>query len=223
MFGMFPFGMGNIISFTSFTSITSTKDGINGFNVTNGFYNPDSINNFNGNINMNGLNSMNLFDQIQSAVTNVLNNVDIEQIAQQYFNAISDGQKENSMQNECDFIKFERSEDLYTLKIYLKGIDLRELSIRYNPGTLDINLNRSEYNSSYNCSKYASNNTIKKKYSVSFDNIEEIDIDRVLKSIENGVFIMKMPKKYVLKNGDKIIEVEDYTVENNYNKVIKKV
>ena len=36
MFGMFPFGMGNMISFTSFTSFTSTKDGINGFNVTMG-------------------------------------------------------------------------------------------------------------------------------------------------------------------------------------------
>ena len=33
----------------------------------------------------------------------------------------------------------------------LKGIDLRELSIKYDPGRLDINLHRSEFdNNSYN-------------------------------------------------------------------------
>lgn len=225
MFGMFPFGRGNMISFTSFTSFTSTRDGMNGFNITNGysgFYDPNQINNYNSN--MNSLNEFNFFDQIQDAVSNVLNNIDIEQLAQQYFTAISNGTKYNTIEDNCDdFIQFERSSDMYTLKIDLKGIDLRELSIRYDPGILDINLNRSEYdNESYNYGAYT-NNIIKKKYNTSFNNIEEIDTDRVLKTIDNGVFIMRMPKKYSLNSGSKIVEVESYTVDDENNKVIKKM
>ena len=35
-------------------------------------------------------------------------------------------------------------EDMYLLTIDLKGIDIREMSIRYDPGIIEINLNRSE-------------------------------------------------------------------------------
>lgn len=224
MFGMFPFGRGNMISFTSFTSFTSTKDGINGFNVTNGysgFYDPNQADNYYAD--MNNLNGMGLFNQIQNAVNTVLNNVDIEQLAQQYFNAISDGTKQNAIENNCDFVALERSDDMYTLRIDLTGIDLRELSIKYDPGILDINLHRSEFdNNSYNYGGYT-NNIIKKKYNTSFDNIDEIDTDRVLKSIDNGVLIMKMPKKYSLDSRSKIVEVESYTVDGEKNKSIKKV
>ena len=226
MFGMFPFGRGNMISFTSFTSITSTRDGINGFNITNGYsgvYDPDQINNYNPN--MNSLNEFSLFDQIQNAVSNALNNVDIQQIAEQYLTSISNDSKYNTINNntDYDFIQFERSCDMYTLKIDLKGIDLRELSIRYDPGILDINLNRSEYDdNSYNYGGYT-NNIIKKKYNKSFNNIEEIDTDRVLKTIDNGIFVIKMPKKYTLSSGSKIVEVENYIVEDENNKVIQKV
>lgn len=224
MFGMFPFGRGNMISFTSFTSFTSTKDGINGFNVTNGysgFYNPNQVDNYY--TDMNNLNGMGLFNQIQNAVNTVLNNVDIEQLAQQYFNAISDGTRQNAIENNCDFVALERSDDMYTLRIDLKGIDLRELSIKYDPGRIDINLHRSEFdNNSYNYGGYT-NNIIKKKYNTSFDNIDEIDTDRVLKSIDNGVLIMKMPKKYSLDSKSKIVEVESYTVDGEKNKSIKKV
>ena len=226
MFGMFPFGRGNMISFTSFTSITSTRDGINGFNITNGYsgvYDPDQINNYNPN--MNSLNEFSLFDQIQNAVSNALNNVDIQQIAEQYLTSISNDSKYNTINNntDYDFIQFERSSDMYTLKIDLKGIDLRELSIRYDPGILDINLNRSEYDdNSYNYGGYT-NNIIKKKYNKSFNNIEEIDTDRVLKTIDNGIFVIKMPKKYTLSSGSKIVEVENYIVEDENNKVIQKV
>ena len=226
MFGMFPFGRGNMISFTSFTSITSTKNGINSFNITNGysgFYDPDQINNYNSN--MNSLNEFSLFDQIQNAVSNVLNNVDMQQLAEQYLTAISNGSQYNKIENNScdDFIQFERSSDMYTLKIDLKGIDLRELSIRYDPGILDINLNRSEYDDkSYNYGGYT-NNIIKKKYNTSFNDIEEIDTDRVLKTIDNGVFVMKMPKKYSLNSGSRIIEVDNYIVEGVNNKVIERV
>ena len=100
MFGMFPFGRGNMISFTSFTSITSTRDGINGFNITNGYsgvYDPDQINNYNPNLN--SLNEFSLFDQIQNAVSNALNNVDIQQIAEQYLTSISNDSKYNTINN----------------------------------------------------------------------------------------------------------------------------
>lgn len=231
MFGMFPFGGGNMISFTSFTSFTSTRDGINGFNITNGysgFYDPNQINSYNQfnnyNSNMNNLNGMNLFEQIQNVVSSALNSIDLEELAQQYYIAISENIRENTIENNYDFIKFERSDDMYTLRIDLKGIDLRELSIRYDPGILDINLNRSEYdNNSYNYGGYT-NNLIKKKYNTSFDNIEEIDTERVIKSIDNGVLTMRMPKKYTLNSGSKIVEVENYTVDDSDNsKVIKKM
>ena len=231
MFGMFPFGNGNMISFTSFTSFTSTSDGINGFNITNGysgFYDPNQINGYNQfnnyNPNMNNLNGMNFFEQIHNAVSSALNNIDLEELAQQYYIAISENIRENTIENNCDFIKFERSDDMYTLRIDLKGIDLRELSIRYDPGILDINLNRSEYeNNSYSYGG-CTNNLIKKKYNTSFDNIEEIDTERVIKSIDNGILTMRMPKKYTLNSGSKIVEVENYTVDDSdNNKVIKKM
>lgn len=224
MFGMFPFGRGNVISFTSFTSFTSTNDGINGFNITNGysgFYDPNQFDNYYSD--MNNLNGMGLFNQIQDALNSVLNNVDMEQLAQQYFNTISNGKREELIENNCDFVDLERSDDMYTLRIDLKGIDLRELSIKYDPGRLDINLHRSEFdNNSYNYGGYT-NNIIKKKYNTVFDNIDEIDTDRVLKSIDNGVLIMKMPKKYTLDNKSKIVEVENYTVDGENNKSIQKV
>ena len=42
------------------------------------------------------------------------------------------------------FIDFQQDDDMYLLKINLNGIDLRELSIKYNPGVIDINLKRTE-------------------------------------------------------------------------------
>lgn len=213
MFGMFPFGMGNMISFTSFTSFTSSTDGINGFNITNGysgFFDPSKVNN-----NINGLN---LLDQIQNALTSILNNVDIEKLAEEYYSTLSDIKEESSIEDNYDFINFERRDDMYILRIKLNGISLRELSIRYDPGIININLKRSENaNSSYG------NNIVKKRYNTSFDNIEEIDIDRVLKSIDNGVFTMSMPKKYVLDSAPKIIEVEDYTIDNEKDTFIKEI
>lgn len=228
MFGMFPLGRGNIISFTSFTSFTSTGNGINGFNVTNGyngFYDPDQLNYYNPN---NNLNEVNLFDEIQDAVNSVLSNVNIQELAEQYYNTISDIIGENSIEekktdNDCDFIRLERDEAMYILQIDMKGIDLRELSIRYDPGILDINLKRSEYDDNFYNYMGQNNNFVKKKYSTSFNNIEEIDTDKVLKSFDNGILVMRMPKKYVIDSSSKIVEVENYTVDEERNKVIPKV
>ena len=228
MFGMFPLGRGNIISFTSFTSFTSTGNGINGFNVTNsynGFYDPDQLNYYNPN---NNLNEVNLFGEIQDAVNSVLSNVNIQELAEQYYNTISDIIGENSIEekktdNDCDFIRLERDEAMYILQIDMKGIDLRELSIRYDPGILDINLKRSEYDDNFYNYMGQNNNFVKKKYSTSFNNIEEIDTDKVLKSFDNGILVMRMPKKYVIDSSSKIVEVENYTVDEESSKVIPKV
>ena len=46
--------------------------------------------------------------------------------------------------DENSFIQLKQYEDMYLLTIDLKGIDLRELSIRYDQGIIEINLIRSE-------------------------------------------------------------------------------
>lgn len=245
MFGLFPFGMGNMVSFTSITSFTNTGNGINGFNITNGyngFYDPDQLDyyipNIN-NLNYSNLNGTNLLDQIQNAVTKVLSNENVQELAGQYCKMIANAIEQTKMNNNnitinsdinsdinnnnCDFIRLERNNDMYILKIDMKGIDLRELSIRYDPGILDINLKRSEYdNNSYNYGGYTKN-IVKRDYNTCFNNIDEIDTDRVIKSIDNGILVMRMPKKYALDSSSKIVEVESYTVDEEDKKVIPRM
>lgn len=236
MFGLFPFGMGNVVSFTSITSFTSIGNGINGYNITNGysgFYDPNQLNYYNSNmnnLNYNNLNQTNLLDQIQDAVTNVLSNPHIQELAGQYCNMIAeaigqnipDNKSSNSVNsnNSYDFIQLERNNDIYTLKIDMKGIDLRELSIRYNPGILDINLKRTESDNNY---RGYSNNIIKRDYHTCFKDIEQIDTDRVLKSLDNGILVMRMPKKYNLDSSSNIVEVESYTVDGEDNRLSKEI
>lgn len=246
MFGLFPFGMGNMVSFTSITSFTNTGNGINGFNITNGyngFYDPDQLDyyipNIN-NLNYSNLNGTNLLDQIQNAVTKVLSNENVQELAGQYCKMIANAIEQTKINNNnnsnininsstdinsntCDFIKLERNSDMYILKIDMKGIDLRELSIRYNPGILDINLKRSEYDDDSHGYRRYSNNTVKKDYHTCFNDIDEIDTDRVLKSLDNGLLVMRMPKKYNLDSSSKIVEVENYTVDGENKKVIPRM
>ena len=102
---------------------------------------------------------------------------------------------------------------MYLLTIDLKGIDLRELSIRYDPGIIEINLNRSEIEKS-SLKKIYSNVLVKKAYNKKFENIEEIDTSQILKSIDNGILSMRMQKKYALESVSSIIDVDSY--EDNY-------
>ena len=54
--------------------------------------------------------------------------------------------EENTLEEKINsFIDFQQDDDMYLLKIDLNGIDLRELSIKYNSGVIDINLKRTGF------------------------------------------------------------------------------
>lgn len=107
------------------------------------------------------------------------------------------------------FIDFQQDDDMYLLRINLNGIDLRELSIKYNPGVIDINLKRTEVEQR-GIGYFTNNVIVKKKYHKNFANIEEIDTSRLIKTVENGVLKIRMPKKYVLNSSSNIIDVNYY-------------
>lgn len=202
MFNQFPFGLGNVFNLTSFTSFTSFT-GNNGFNIfssINGVYGTNGMNNF---LNENNINALN---ELEGILTNILNDIDIKELSKKYNVAISN-LKNEKLEEDCNFVKFDRFEDMYLLSIDLTGIDLRELSIKYDPGIINITLKRSEYNA------VTGYGMVKKNYSKVFDEIEDIDTTHVLKSIDNGILSMRMPKKYVLEKGDNVVEVNDYIVE----------
>ena len=51
---------------------------------------------------------------------------------------------------------------------------------------------------------------VKKLYNKKFENIEEIDTSQILKSIDNGIFSMRMQKKYALESVSSIVDVNSY-------------
>ena len=74
-----------------------------------------------------------------------LDNIILREFAENYKDTFSNANdKEMEEDDEDNFIELKQYEDMYLLTIDLKGIDLRELSIRYDPGIIEINLNRSE-------------------------------------------------------------------------------
>ncbi len=101
-----------------------------------------------------------------------------------------------------DIINFETFDDMYILSIKLKGVSLRELSIKYEDDIIDINLNRMEESKNYYM-----NNMIKRHYNKTFHNIEIIDTDRLFRSIDNGCLKITMPKKYVIDD-KKVVDIE---------------
>lgn len=104
------------------------------------------------------------------------------------------------------FIQLKQYEDMYLLTIDLRGVDLRELSIRYDPGELEINLNRSEVEK-IGIGILSNNVLVKKAYNKKFDNIEDIETNQILKSIDNGILSIRMQKKYKVTN---IVDVDFY-------------
>ncbi|WP_244834045.1 Hsp20/alpha crystallin family protein [Clostridium sp. BJN0001] len=108
------------------------------------------------------------------------------------------------------FIDLQKHRDMYILTIDLTGIDLREVSIKYDPGIITINLNKIEQeNDDYYYPKY-----IKRRYSKDFNNIEDIDTSKLVKSIDNGVLKILMPKKYAaIESSNNVVDV-DY-IEGN--------
>jgi HSP20 family protein len=150
--------------------------------------------------------------KINGIVQSFLDNFDINDFTGTQDDTYSYERKE---EGSCNFIKLKQYEDMYLLSINLKGINLRELSIRYNPGILEINLNRSEIEKS-GFGILSNSILVKKAYNKKFKDIEEIDTSQILKSIDNGVLSIIMQKKYPLENTFYIVDVDSY--EDNVDK-----
>lgn len=149
-------------------------------------------------------------EKINSVMHSFLDNIDISGFTESYRTTFSDGNYERTEEvNKNNFIELKQYEDMYLLAIDLKGIDLRELSIRYDPGIIEINLNRLEIEKS-SFKEIGRNILVKKAYNKKFENIEEIDTSQILKSIDNGILSMRMQKKYALESVSSIVDVDSY-------------
>lgn len=154
-------------------------------------------------------NAFHMMDGMVDAFFNNINMMDIpnfEEMEETY-------NKEDDIEpEEAEFIKFEQFKDMYILSIELKGVNMKEMSIKYENDIIDINLNRVEYVKS----NYMMNNMRKKHYNKIFDKIEQIDTDRLLKSIDNGWLKITMPKKYSIENTN-IIDAEYVEIPKESN------
>lgn len=201
MFNLFPFNFNQIfnytnpnsgVNFSSFISFTSVI-GQNQFNF---------------------MNKAQFSDEFRNLISDFIGGVDFEKIYSEYNKALNDINEELIENEECRFIEFQEFQDMYLLKIDLTGIDLRELSIRYDPGIINIRLKKSELDKPVSFLGYVDQKIIKKDYSKTFDNIEDIDISRVYKKIDNGIYTLNMPKKYMIDGQSKIIDIDSYSVQS---------
>lgn len=146
----------------------------------------------------------NTLAELGGIIQSFLSNVDFS------FDDFSGNLKEQKKEDTVStFIDFKQDDDMYLLRIDLNGIDLRELSIRYNPGVIDINLKRTEVEQR-GFGYFTNNVMVKKTYHKDFKNIEEIDTAHLMKTVENGILRIRMPKKYVLSDSSNIIDVNYY-------------
>ena len=144
------------------------------------------------------------FNNRDGMVQSFFENIDMNEVTNLYEDVFSNC--ENVDEEQADFIKFESYDDMYLLTIELRGINLGELSIQYDPGIIEINLNREEINTN----SLGMKKKIKKNYNKKFDNIEEIDIDNLLKSIDADVLSIRMLKKFSLSASTEVVDI-DYT------------
>ena len=147
-------------------------------------------------------------ERINTIMDSFLDNIYINQFTENYRDTFANtNDKKIEESKEIDFIELKQYEDMYLLIIDLKGIDLREVSIRYELGIIEVNLNRAEIEK--NSFRGISGNVfVKKSYNKKFENIEEIDTSQILKSIDNDIFSMRMQKKYALI--ERIVDVDSY-------------
>jgi HSP20 family protein len=146
-------------------------------------------------------------EKINRIVDSFIENIDIEEFTEDNNMSFSnESYEERESANDYNFIKFKRYEDMYVLSIDLRGIDLRELSIRYDPGIIEINLIRSEVEKS-NFGVVPRSTFVRKAYNKKIEDIEEIDTNQIIKSIDNEILTIRMQQKYSL---DSIIEVDSY-------------
>jgi HSP20 family protein len=154
--------------------------------------------------------NLNNIEKVNRVMHSFLDNIDISEFTENYRDTfLNENYEKTEEVNENNFIELKQYEDMYLLTIDLRGINLRELSIRYDPGIIEINLNRSEIEKS-SLRGISSNVLVKKVYNKKFENIEEIDTSQIFKSIDNGILSMRMQKKYVLGSVLSIIDVDSY-------------
>ena len=145
--------------------------------------------------------------KINTIMDSFLDNIYINEFTENYIDTLTNtNHKKIDESKEIDFIELKQYEDMYLLIIDLKGIDLREVSIRYDLGIIEVNLNRAEIEKSSFQGNYG-NSFVKKSYNKKFENIEQIDTSQILKSIDNGILSMRMQKKYAVKS---IVDVDSY-------------
>lgn len=159
-----------------------------------------------GNLNLNSI------KKIGGIMQSFLNSIDIESLAKDYEDTIVAEFHDGNTEDSASFVELKQDEDMYLLTIELRGIDSRELSIRYDPGIIEVNLSRSEIQKR-GFGVMSSNSVIKRTYNKKFTDVEEIDTNQILKNIDNGVLSIRMPKKYVFEAGENIIEVESFEDE----------
>ena len=159
---------------------------------------------------INDIFNLNNIEKMNVAMHSFLDNINISEFTEEYGEAFSDqSYEEREKSNGNDFIQLKQDDDMYLLNIDLKGIDIREVSIRYDSGTMEINLNRSEIEKKF-FGIVARNIIVKKTYNKCFENLEEIDTSQILKNIDNGILSIRMQKKYPLESLTSVVEVESY-------------
>lgn len=152
-----------------------------------------------------GFNNGNM-EKINELVHFFLDNVELDKFNEENREEFSSTVNQEFESENNNFIQLEQYEDMYLLTISLEGINLRELSIRYDPGILEINLKRLEVEKR-GVGIISKSLIVKRAYNKKFENIEDIDTSQVIKSIDNGILSMRMPKKYSLEN---IVDVNSY-------------
>lgn len=153
---------------------------------------------------------INNIEKINGIMHSILDNIHINQFTEEYEDVFSGNQyEEPEKSNTINFIQLKEDKDMYLLNIDLRGINIREVSIRYDPGIIEINLYRLEIQKSF-FGIVPRNIIVKKPYNKRFENIEDIDTSQILKNIDNGVLSIRMQKKYPLEDFDAIVEVDSY-------------
>lgn len=159
---------------------------------------------------INDIFNLNNIEKMNGAMHSFLDNINISEFAEEYGETFSDqSYEEHEKNNRNDFIQLKQDDDMYLLNIDLKGIDIREISIRYDSGTMEINLNRSEIEKKL-FGFVARNILVKKAYNKCFENLEEIDTNQILKNIDNGILSIRMQKKYTIESLSSVVDVESY-------------
>lgn len=159
---------------------------------------------------INDIFNLNNIEKMNGAMHSFFDNINISEFTEEYGEAFPyQSYEEHEKSNGNDFIQLKQDDDMYLLNIDLNGIDIREVSIRYDSGTMEINLNRSEIEKKI-FGIVARNILVKKAYNKCFENLEEIDTSQILKNIDNGILSIRMQKKYTVESLSSVVDVESY-------------